>query len=177
MAMSIADSARDTAWSIVPSATALGTLTVVALILTLSRSPEVDESARMRVVRLLLAGIACQGVHFAEEFLTGFPARFPRQFGLSPLPTQSFVIFNSFWLVVWLLSAAGLLAGVRAALFPIWFLALGLMLNGVAHPLMAIAVGGYFPGLLTALPCGVVGAFLWFRLWRYTQTAKPGTPE
>jgi len=41
--------------------------------------------------------------------------------------------------------------------------------NGVAHPLMSVAVGGYFPGLATSPLIGVLGVVLLRRLLAVTQ--------
>jgi hypothetical protein len=62
----------------------------------------------------------------------------------------------------------------RAAYFPIWFFALAAILNGVAHPLLAIRAGGYFPGLVTAPFLGVVGVWLCARLLAGTGPPKGG---
>ena len=43
------------------------------------------------------------------------------------------------------------------------------MANGLAHPLLAIRAGGYFPGLATAPLVGVVGVMLFRRLLRITD--------
>lgn len=81
-----------------------------------------------------------------------------------------FLAFNIAWLVIWYLSISGLEAQQRAALFAAWLLAIAGMLNGIAHPLMAVAVGGYFPGLVTSPFIGIASLWLWCRLWRATQT-------
>jgi len=39
-----------------------------------------------------------------------------------------------------------------------------MMVNGIAHPLLAVDAAGYFPGLITAPMLGVAGAALWMRL-------------
>jgi hypothetical protein len=45
-----------------------------------------------------------------------------------------------------------------------WFLALAMMMNGIAHPLVAVWTGGYFSGLVTSPFVGVAGLWLWRRL-------------
>ena len=64
----------------------------------------------------------------------------------------------------WILSAVALDLGHRAALVPIWFFAIAMLLNGVAHPLLALWAGGYFPGLITSPLSGLVGVLLWRQL-------------
>jgi hypothetical protein len=44
------------------------------------------------------------------------------------------VTFNAFWIAVWVLCALGVRAGFRMAFFPVWFFAIAMIGNGVAHP-------------------------------------------
>ena len=80
------------------------------------------------------------------------------------MPELLFVGFNLAWLVVWLTCIPLLRSRSRFALFAAWFLALAGLLNLVAHPAMALRVGGYFPGLLTAPFIGAAAAWLTIRL-------------
>ena len=112
------------------------------------------------------AALALQLAHATEEYATGFPQRFPAVLGLTPWSNRFFLAFNASWLLVWALAVAALVSGraplaARAAL---WFLALAGVLNAVAHPLLALRAGGYFPGLVTALPLGLAGGVLAARL-------------
>jgi hypothetical protein len=63
-------------------------------------------------------------------------------------------------------------AGYGAAFFAAWFLAVAAMANGVAHPLLAVASGGYFPGLVTAPVIAGVGIRLFVRLRAATQPVR-----
>ena len=141
---------------------------VVALGFTISRRPRPDVSARDRVIAIFLIGIAAQSMHFMEEFATEFYVRWPELLGLSPWSAQFFVIFNVTWIAIWALSAAGLRAEIRVALFPTWFFAIGMAVNFVAHPLLALNAGGYFPGLWTCPLVGVIGVLMLNRLAGYT---------
>jgi len=147
--------------SVLSGTAGLSVLLVISLLLTLAR-PHVspDLAVRRRFLVLLGAAIAGQCMHFAEELTTGFHLRFPVLLGLAPWTRDFFVWFNLGWVVVWILAAFGLRAGRAAALVPVWFLALALVLNGVAHPLLALQVGGYFPGLYTSPLAGVLGLLL-----------------
>jgi hypothetical protein len=147
----------------------LQVMLVVALGITVVRLPRPDTAARDRVVSLFLVGIAAQSIHFLEEFATGFYVRWPEVLGLSPWSAQFFVIFNVSWIAVWALSAVGLRAGLRAALFPTWFFAIGMAVNFVGHPLLALNAGGYFPGLWSCPLVGVIGVVLLGRLGKYTE--------
>ena len=141
-----------------------------ALVLSFVRSSRSDAAGdRAKLARFVLVGIACQGAHFLEELVTELPARFPPLFGLAPISTMAFAGFNIFWLVVWVVAALGLPSGSRLAYFPIWFFGLGMCLNGVAHPLLSIWVGGYFPGLITSPIAGVVGVVVVTRLLGVTE--------
>ena len=94
--------------------------------------------------------------------------RFPAVFGLAPLSLPLFVSFNLACLGIWALSAWGLARRRQVALFPLWFLGIASVANGLAHPLLALNGGGYFPGLATSPLVAAVGALLLARLSRVT---------
>lgn len=109
--------------------------------------------------------ILAQGLHFAEEYASGFHLRFPALFGLAPWPERFFVGFNATCLAVFVFAA---LAGPRVypARAALWALAIASVMNAVAHPTVAVAVAGYFPGVVTAPLVGAAGGLLAARLWR-----------
>jgi hypothetical protein len=145
---------------------------VAALLLTILRKPvESDLACRERTARLFLMGLAAQCLHFMEEFVTRFPDRFPALLGLPPWSATFFVIFNLIWLSVWMLSAIGVEKGYWLALFPVWFFAIASIANGIAHPVLAIASRGYFPGLISSPVVGVLGVLLWLRLLELTRSS------
>ena len=151
--------------SILAGSVGLDIAAVAALVLTLRRTPR---AAPPDFVWLGWTTLALQSVHFGEELLTGFERRFPVLLGLRPWPESFFVSFNLVWIVIWV--AALLTVGrLRAALFPLWFLAIASVANGIAHPLGSLAVRGYFPGLVTAPLLGVAGVFLFSRLVVFTR--------
>lgn len=156
---------------------ALDVMLVAALLLTLARREVPAERGPWRRLALVLAiAIGVQGVHFLEEWATGFHHRFPELLGLVPWSASLWVSFNLAWIAIWGLALAGLLAGRRSALFPVWFLAVACVANGVAHPLLALAAGGYFPGLWTSPLAGLVGGVLCARLASFTGPAAAGEP-
>jgi uncharacterized membrane protein YhdT len=158
--------------SILLGTSALALAAVVAVLLTLlRRAPEPDPKRRNRLINLLLIGVLLQCLHFGEEFLTRFNDRFPQLLGLPPWSREFFVAFNLFWIAVWVLSAVGLRNNLRLAHFPVWFLIVAMLLNGLGHPLLAIAVGGYFPGLWTSWLVGLMGLILGLNFWRFTSSA------
>jgi hypothetical protein len=168
---------RDELRSILLGTSGLGALLLVAAALTLTRRPGgFSAEARAPVLRLVGLAIVAQGAHFGEELLTGFQRLFPAGFGLAPWPTRLFVGFNAAWIAIWIASALALRAGSGAALLALWFLALALVANGLAHPLLSLRQGGYFPGLLTSPLVGFLGILLLARL--RTLTAEPArAPE
>ena len=151
--------------SLLPSAVALGLVALAALALARSRPSAPDRvEERRQAARALAVALAVQAVHFTEELATGFPERLGALFALPPMPLWLFVAFNAAWLGAWAASVPGLRSARPAAFFAAWFLALAGMGNGVAHPLLAVAADGYFPGLLTSPAIAAAALWLWIRL-------------
>ena len=157
-------------WSALPSIVVLGLVAVVAILLAHRRSSPADAAqARKDASAALGVATAIQSAHFAEEWATGFQIRFPALLGLDPIPLSFFVSFNLAWIAFWIVSIPVLRLGRRPAFFAAWFLAIAGMLNCVAHPMMAIASGGYFPGLITSPIIGLASVILWQRLRSSTE--------
>jgi hypothetical protein len=156
-----------------PSIVVLTVVAFVALYLTISRGGVAASVPVQPAVRITAIAIVAQAGHFAEELTTGLHERLPATFGLAPLSLPVFVLFNVGWLGIWVLSAWGLARRRRAGLFPLWFLGIAGVINGVAHPLLALRVGGYFPGLATSPLMAAVGAVLLGRLSRLTAYSSP----
>lgn len=151
--------------SLVPSVIALGLVALAAVWLTWHRvSPATLAMERVGASRTLALTTAVQSAHFAEEWATDFHIRFPALFGFEPMSSSFFVAFNVAWIIIWLASVPALRSARKPAFFAAWFLAVAGMLNGVAHPLMAFASGGYFPGLVSSPFIGLVSIYLWKRL-------------
>jgi hypothetical protein len=148
---------------------------IAAALLTVLRVPPTSRDAeRRRTNTLFVVGVLFQVLHFAEEYSMRFFDRFPPVLGLSPWSPSFFVIFNVCWIGIWICAAFGLHAGYRLAFFPVWFFAIAAIANGIAHPLLSLRVGGYFPGLLTSPILGVVGILLWSRLIAATTSRRRG---
>jgi len=151
--------------SIFPSILVLGLAAAAAAWLAGSRpSPSENVAERRSAARALAYAVSVQSIHFVEEAATGFHERFPALFGLPAMPLSFFIGFNLAWIGIWVASVPGLRSERPVAFFAAWFLAIAGMLNGVAHPLFAIAVGGYFPGLVTSPIIAIVSIGLWRRL-------------
>ncbi|MEM7479625.1 MAG: hypothetical protein AAF481_00505 [Acidobacteriota bacterium] len=148
---------------------------VAACVLTATRRFGVipEQSRRRRVQRGFRFAVLVQGVHFLEELATGFHLRFPEFLGLAPWPTGFFVVFNLAWIGIWLVASVALPSGARWVFVPLWFFILGMVINLIAHPLLAVRAGGYFPGLFTALPVGIVGVTLLALVVRSTRVGTP----
>ena len=152
-----------------PNVLVLAVMAVVALWLTISRGGVAANAAAVQpAVRVAAIAIAAQAGHFVEELTTGFHERLPATFGLPPLSLPLFVSFNLAWLGIWALSAWGLARRRPVALFPLWFLGIASVANGIFHPLLALNAGGYFPGLATSPLVAAVGVLLLARLARVT---------
>jgi hypothetical protein len=156
--------------SILLGTTGVSVAALLALFLTVTRGRAISSPSELRAAARV-AGIAVviQSAHFAEELATGFHRRFPEQLGLTAWSPYFFVSFNLFWLVVWVLSCRGLAAGRQPALAALWFLAIAGLVNGVAHPLLSVRAGSYFPGLITSPLLGAVGFLLLRRLASVTR--------
>ncbi len=146
---------------------------LVALVPTLRRDPRgANRAARVRAGRLVLVAVAFHVLHAVEEYATGFPEKYPELLGLSPLPPGLFWIANGGLVLLWGWCALGIARGVRIAFLPVWFFVLAQLANAVAHPILAIVAGGYFPGLATSPVVGIVGLWLGVTLWRATASAS-----
>jgi hypothetical protein len=156
--------------SVTPSLVVLGLAALAALLLVLNRWSPPGCSAERRAASWGLAlAVGMQCVHFAEEAATGFHERLGALLGMPGMPFSWFVLFNLTWLGLWVASVPGLRSSRAPAFFAAWFLAIAGMLNGVAHPLLAFAAGGYFPGLVSSPFVGAASAWLWLRLRRATR--------
>jgi hypothetical protein len=147
----------------------LSAAAAAAMFLTVTRRLRDRRTSELRsAVRLGGITVLLQAAHFAEECATGFQRRFPDLFGLPPWSARFFITFNLSWLAIWGLGLWGLAVRWQPALFPLWFLGIAGVANGVVHPLLSARTGGYFPGLFTSLLLGVAGILLLRRLLRVT---------
>lgn len=111
--------------------------------------------------------------HAAEEFLTGFQQDLPALFGRAPWSDQRFIIFNGLWALVFA-AAAFTVTAVRPlpVLIILFFAVVGGVGNGVAHLLLVLQRGAYFPGAWTAPVCLVMG--IWLLRLLYTSDRPSG---
>jgi len=159
--------------SFLPSIFVLGLAATAAVLLVHNRpSPPEHESLRFAASRSLVLALVIQAIHFTEEATTGFPERLGALLGIPAMPMSFFVIFNLLWLAIWVVSVPGIRSARTGAFFAAWFLAIAGMFNAIAHPLLAVAANGYFPGLVTSPFIGVAGFWLWLRLRNATRTSR-----
>jgi hypothetical protein len=156
--------------NVLPSIVILGLAALAAVLLVQTRwSPPENLAERRAAARVLILAIVAQSIHFTEEASTGLHERLGPLLGVQGIPFPVFVVFNLVWLGIWIASVPALRSARAPAFFAAWFLAIAGMFNGIAHPLLAIAAGGYFPGLVSSPLSGVASLWLWLRLRRATR--------
>ena len=153
-----------------PSIIILGIVALAAIFLARHRpSPPESIKERLTASYALALATGLQSIHFVEEAATGFHERFPALLGFPGMSFSFFVAFNLMWIAIWISSIPGLRSARPAAFFAAWFLAIAGMFNGIGHPLMAVAAGGYFPGLLSSPFIGLACLWAWFKLRAATR--------
>ena len=122
-----------------------------------------------RLKNIFLLSIPLFVAHGLEEIFTGFYNIDSSQvdFWLGnlnslPTPQATFILFQ---IMIWLM----LVVGYLLLLGPKWQLRL-MFIPGIIfvyelhHLYYAIDVGGYYPGLITAIPLYIIGFFFWKEL-------------
>jgi Protein of unknown function with HXXEE motif len=106
-------------------------------------------------------------VHFIEENHTGFRYRSPVEiFHTEPYGDEQFVAINVLSYAVFIAAGVALMVDRREFSLPaVFFAVMGVMFNGVQHPIYAWKVKGYFPGLWTSTVDLVLGPILLKRLF------------
>jgi hypothetical protein len=124
-----------------------------------------------RVLPLYLLALSIQFLHFTEEYVYGFHLRVGELMaGMPPFNTNTFVAFNMIAYCLFLLAGVGMYKGMKWAMIVVWFFTMaGVLGNAVLHPLLALRVGGYYPGLFTSFAYWIVGPILFMRLWEVRE--------
>jgi len=139
--------------------TALNLGLIISYIIWISHDIDVKKKFN-RLATLYILGIVVQGIHFTEEYLTGFQFKFPGLLGYSWSDKQ-FVIFNLIWLLFFVLNLWGIYRRYRVAYFLVWFFTIMAgIANGIFHPALSIIQGGYFPGLISSPVLLIIGIAL-----------------
>jgi len=124
------------------------------------------------VLPVYLLAIAVQCLHFTEEYLTGFQRQFPRLF-TDDWSDVRFVTFNMLWLAAFVLAGLGVYRRVQLAYLIVLFLALvGGVGNGISHLVLSAVYRRYFPGLITAPFCLLMGIAVLTRLFAGTRAGQ-----
>jgi hypothetical protein len=119
-----------------------------------------------RVLPVYLAALATQFLHFTEEYVYGFHRRVSEVMaGMPPFDVNVFVAFNMVAYSLFLLAGVGMYKGLKPPMVIVWFFAIALLGNAIWHPLLALKVGGYFPGLYTSSAGWVLAPILLRLLW------------
>ena len=115
-----------------------------------------------KIAPLFLVALGVQFLHFAEEYATGFPERFPLAYGGEPIPNATFVWFNMIAYAIFVLTAlASLRYEINPLLMPVlFFVVYGTWGNAISHTVWCVMCRGYFPGAGTALLYFVLGPLL-----------------
>jgi hypothetical protein len=122
------------------------------------------------VLPIYLLAIVVQCLHFTEEYATGFQHQFPRLLG-DDWSDARFVMFNMLWLAAFVLAGLGVYRRVQLAYLIVLFLALiGGVGNGISHLVLSAMYRRYFPGVITAPFCLLVGITLLTRLFAGPRT-------
>jgi hypothetical protein len=122
------------------------------------------------VLSVYLLAIVVQCLHFTEEYITGFQHQFPKLFG-GDWSEARFVTFNMLWLAAFVLAGLGVYRRILLAYLVVFFLALiGGVGNGISHLVLSATYRRYFPGLITAPFCLLVGITLLTRLFARDRT-------
>ena len=121
-----------------------------------------------------LLAVVVQCLHFVEEFFTGFHHEFAKLFGYA-WSESAFVVFNLAWLLILALAVVGIKRGMALAYLVLFFLAIaGGIGNGIGHVLLAARSGRYFPGVVTAPFCLVMGIMLLVCVFRGSREWEKG---
>jgi len=122
------------------------------------------------ILPLYLLALGFQFIHFLEEYVTGFCIEVPKLLAQDAYPVDYWVAFNMVAYFLFILGGIILLKRkTEYMMIPLFFIVVGVVLNTVGHLLISLYVGGYFPGLYSALLYVVVGPILVGRIVRETS--------
>ena len=118
------------------------------------------------VLPVYLIAIAIQLIHFIEEFTTQFFVRFPVEiYNSNPYSANEFVISQMFVYILFIIGALGVYKKWKFTMVFVWFLVIMMyVVNTIQHPIYAIMVKGYFPGLYSSLTGFIMAPILFKKL-------------
>ncbi len=125
------------------------------------------------ILPLYLLALGIQFLHFTEEYLTDFTVAVPRLLGQEPYSVDYWLTFNMVAYFIFILGGIVLFKQVKTLMIiPLFFILVGVLLNSIGHVLISIYVGGYFPGLFTALIYLLIGPILLSRILKETRLVE-----
>jgi Protein of unknown function with HXXEE motif len=127
-----------------------------------------------RVLPVYLLALAVQFLHFTEEYVYGFHQRLTEiMAGWPPFNVNVFVAFNMIAYSLFLVSGLAMYGRMKFPMIIVWFFVIAAVVgNAILHPLLAIRVGGYFPGLFTSFAYWILAPILLTRLWNQGNNAR-----
>lgn len=124
---------------------------------------KIPKPERILPLYLLLMGIQC--LHFAEEYVTDFHVEVPKLLGQEPYPLDYWLTFNMIAYFFFIVGGIAIYKKKKEyMLLPLFFIVVGVLLNGLGHVLLSIYTGGYFPGLFSALLYVILGPIILKRI-------------
>lgn len=135
---------------------------ILYLLTCYKRMPKPD-----RVLPFYLLAVGLQLIHFAEEFITGFHVRIGTEiYNKTPYTDNMMVINQMSLFFLFIVGAIAIFKKWKPPMFIVWFvIIMMLFVNAIQHPIFAIMVKGYFPGLITSQFGWILGPILFKRLW------------
>lgn len=120
-----------------------------------------------KITVLYLLALAWQLIHFVEENSTGFRYRWPIEiFRTKPYGERQYVAINALSYAIFIVGGIALLKRRPELSLPaVFFAVMGVMYNGVQHPIYSWMVKGYFPGLFSGLVDLALGPVLLRRMF------------
>jgi hypothetical protein len=130
------------------------------------------------VTAFYMLALAWQLVHFVEENSTGFRYRWPVEiFAAEPYGDRQYVAINALSYAIFIAGGVALMKQRPEFSLPaIFFALMGVMYNGVQHPIYSYLVKGYFPGLFTGIVDLLIGPLLLRRMFSVSES-KPSIAE
>ena len=145
-------------------------ITYIFYVRTAFKNPPVPE----KIVPLYLIALAIQFIHFAEEYVMDFHIAVPELLGTPGFSLDYWVIFNMVAYAFFVLGTIAFYKQIKIfMIIPLFFIVVGVMLNGIGHILISVYTGGYFPGLYTAPVYLIIGPIILRTIIEESKFSKP----
>ncbi|MBL1409936.1 HXXEE domain-containing protein [Sphingobacterium sp. C459-1T] len=108
-------------------------------------------TSNVSILPYYLLGVGFQFIHFAEEHAFGFERQFGVLFGGSPYDHNTFVTFNMFAYLLFILGGIAFYKNWKPLqMFAMFFIVYGMAGNAIGHIVFCVMAKGYFPGIYTS---------------------------